>query len=181
MTSGSKSTLRQRLGQHRGTLSGGGNHRGSIFRLLVGQALLASGADPPCPSWGVKGDKRKACEAVGIDRPALDALEAPVELAVSQYLSKLSFLWLDIGDDPSPNSQRGLIERQSIALLSNCARPSLDSASEHWLGHHSNRILVRESGLWNQQHVGEVHNPEFLDVLEKLIQDMGANYDSIRK
>jgi hypothetical protein len=29
---GSHSTLRQRLGQHRGAVSGGGNHRGSIFR-----------------------------------------------------------------------------------------------------------------------------------------------------
>jgi hypothetical protein len=39
---GSSSTLRQRLGQHRGRTSGGGNHRGSIFRLLIGQALMAS-------------------------------------------------------------------------------------------------------------------------------------------
>ena len=29
---GSRSTLRQRVEQHRGRLSGGGNHRGSIFR-----------------------------------------------------------------------------------------------------------------------------------------------------
>ena len=53
---GSRSTLRQRLGQHRGGASGRGNHRGSIFRLLVGQALLTRGGLPPCPSWGVKGD-----------------------------------------------------------------------------------------------------------------------------
>jgi hypothetical protein len=169
LTSGSKSTLRQRLGQHRGTLSGGGNHRGSIFRLLVGQALLASGSQPPCLSWGVKGDKRKACEAVRIDRPTLDALEGPIEQVVSQYLSGLSFLWLDIGDDPSPNSQRGLIERHSIALLSNQARPPLDSPSQHWLGQFSNRPLVRESGLWNQRHVDETYDSNFLDVFEDLI------------
>jgi hypothetical protein len=37
---GSKSTLWGRLAQHRGSLSGNGNHRGSIFRLWVGSALL---------------------------------------------------------------------------------------------------------------------------------------------
>jgi hypothetical protein len=52
---GSKSTFRQRLGQHRGHGSGGGNHRGSIFRLLVGQALTARGDIPGAASWGVKG------------------------------------------------------------------------------------------------------------------------------
>ncbi len=36
----SQSTLWRRLSQHRGVAStGGGNHRGSIFRLLVGIAL----------------------------------------------------------------------------------------------------------------------------------------------
>jgi hypothetical protein len=33
LTAGSRSTLRQRLRQHRGHASRGGNHRGSIFRL----------------------------------------------------------------------------------------------------------------------------------------------------
>ena len=36
----SRSTLWQRLHQHRGHADGGGNHRGSIFRLHVGAALL---------------------------------------------------------------------------------------------------------------------------------------------
>ena len=43
LTDRSKTTLWNRLAQHRGVArSGGGNHRGSVFRLLVGQALLAS-------------------------------------------------------------------------------------------------------------------------------------------
>ena len=107
LTTGSKSTLKQRLNQHRGNRSGGGNHRGSIFRLLVGQALLAKGARAPCTSWGVKGDKRKACAAVGLERPTLDAQEAPIELAVSEYIGALPCLWLDIGDEPSRESLRG--------------------------------------------------------------------------
>jgi hypothetical protein len=65
LTAGSRSTLRQRLGQHRGSGSGGGNHRGSIFRLLVGQALLTRGVLPQCTSWGVKGDATKASASWG--------------------------------------------------------------------------------------------------------------------
>src|SRR5581483_2988737 len=41
VSAGSSTTLWQRLSQHRGSSSLGGNHRGSIFRLLVGQALAA--------------------------------------------------------------------------------------------------------------------------------------------
>jgi len=44
VSKGSKTTLWDRLRTHRGSLSGryagGGNHRGSIFRLHVGSAIL---------------------------------------------------------------------------------------------------------------------------------------------
>jgi len=40
LTANSKSTLWKRLGQHKGTKTGAGNHRGSIFRLIVGTARL---------------------------------------------------------------------------------------------------------------------------------------------
>ncbi len=167
---GSRSTLRQRLGQHRGGSMGGGNHRGSIFRLLIGQALLARGGLPSCPSWGVKSDAAKACEVLGLDRTTLVAAEAPVEQAVSRYVATMPLLWLDIDDAPSPSSLRGFIERNAIALLSNHERTPLDPASPGWLGHHSGRRLVRSSGLWNQQHVEEAHDSSFLDTLEKLIE-----------
>ena len=40
LKAGSRSTLWARLSQHRGTArASGGNHRGSIFRLLIGIAL----------------------------------------------------------------------------------------------------------------------------------------------
>jgi hypothetical protein len=154
-----RSTLRQRLGQHRGLTSGGGNHRGSIFRLLVGQALLARGDLPPCNSWGVKGDAATASAALGVDREALAAVEAPVEQAVSRYIAVMPFLWLDINDEPGPNSLRGAIEHNAIALLSNCGRAPLDPPSLVWLGHFSGRPLIRGSGLWIQRHVEETHDP----------------------
>jgi hypothetical protein len=171
---GSRSTLRQRLGQHRGLASGGGNHRGSIFRLLLGEALLAQRGPPQCRSWGVKGDSAKASTALSVDRAQLTAAEAPVEQAVSRYIALMPFLWLDIEDAPGPESLRGTVERNSIALLSNHSRAPLDSASPRWLGHSSGRPLVRGSGLWNQRHVEEKHNPMFLDEFEKLVQRTGT-------
>ena len=99
---GSRSTLGQRLGQHRGPSSGGGNHRGSIFSLLIGQALITAGKAPLCPSWGVKSDATKAAAALGIDREALNKAAAPVEQAVTRYIGAMPFLWLDINDDPRP-------------------------------------------------------------------------------
>ncbi len=170
LTAGSGSSLRQRLSQHRGKISGGGNHRGSIFRLLVGQALIASDSAIDCRSWGVKGDPTKASIALSIERSELLAAEAPIETAVSHYISKLTFARLTIDDDPGPDSLRGFIERQSIALLSNFERPSLDPVKPSWLGLSSNRPLVVASGLWNQRHVTERHDPALLSTLAGLIE-----------
>ena len=52
LTAGSSSTLWGRLSQHRGQAkSGGGNHRGSIFRLIVGASLIERKSY--CfPTWG---------------------------------------------------------------------------------------------------------------------------------
>lgn len=169
LTAGSRSSLRQRLSQHRGSASGGGNHRTSIFRLLIGEALLAREASSTCGSWGVKGDATNAAAHLQMDRQSMKAMEVPVERLVTQYLGTLPFLWLDVGDEPGPDSKRGFIERNSIALLSNFERAPLDPQLAKWLGGFSDRPLVRQSGLWNQRHVDEKHDPEFLDVLEATI------------
>jgi hypothetical protein len=59
---GARSTLHQRLRQHAGKSSGfGGNHRRSIFRLLVGEALIARGL----PGVSLVGSKRRYWEGCG--------------------------------------------------------------------------------------------------------------------
>ena len=158
VTSGSGTTLWQRLSQHRGTLhSGGGNHRGSIFRLIVGTAL--SGKDGTAmPIWNDKAADR-----------SMRALELAHEQRVSTVIGAMPFLWLAIDDEPSPQSLRGMIERNAIALLSNHGRPELDPPSAAWLGQFCDRERVRGSGLWNQRHVDEHHDPGFLDIFERLI------------
>lgn len=165
----SRSTLQQRLRQHRGHGSGGGNHRGSIFRLLLGQALLARGGLPHCASWGIKGDAGKAAAALSVGRESMMIAEAEIEKAVTQYIGRMPFLWLDIGDEPGPGSLRGTIERHAIALLSNSGREPLDQSTAEWLGNFSDRPLVRASGLWNQRHVEEAHDPAFLDTMEQMM------------
>ena len=65
---GSGTSLWNRLSQHRGARSGTGNHRGSIFRLLVGAALAQRGDAPLPASWGVGGDAGAAARKLGTDR-----------------------------------------------------------------------------------------------------------------
>ncbi len=179
LAEGRGTTLRQRLGQHRGLKSGGGNHRGSIFRLLVGQALSARRDIAQCRSWGVAGTAAKASAALGISPEALADAEAPVERAVTNYIGTMPFLWLDIGDEPGAASLRGFVERNAIALLSNQGQPALDPPSSNWLGRFSDRPLVRASGVWNQRHVVETHDPRFLDAFDAVVAQTGAAIDRV--
>ena len=82
----------------------------------------------------------------------------------------MPFLWLAVEDEPGPQSLRGYIERNAIALLSNYSRRTLDPPSETWLGRRCNRERVRNSGLWNSNHVDETFDPGFLVCFERLVQ-----------
>lgn len=92
---------------------------------------------------------------------------------MSRYIAAMPLLWLGIFDEPGPESLRGFVEANAIALLSNHRRMPVDVASGGWLGHYSDRTLVRSSGLWNQRHVESEHDPLFLDAFERLIDLMG--------
>lgn len=166
---GSRTTLWNRLSQHQGVRrTGGGNHRGSIFRLLVGQALIArDGLD--VPTWGVGGDAGKAAARLGLDREQVKTLEQPIEKVVSETLGAMELLWIPIEDAPGPGSLRGYIERNAIALLSNYRGNAIDPPSSDWLGRFSNREKVRQSGLWNSNHVDEDYEPAFLKALDRLV------------
>jgi hypothetical protein len=163
LNAGSQTSLWSRLSQHRGTVSnGGGNHRGSIFRLLVGAAIKKRDGLDLIETWGVKGDKGQAATQFGLSREQLHAIETPLEIMVSQHIRSLPFLWLQIDDQPGSGSDRGFIERNSIALLSNYEKASIDSPSANWLGQHADRPKVRASGLWNNNHVDEGYQPDLL-------------------
>jgi len=158
---GSKTTLWNRLMQHRGHTYGGGNHRGSVFRLLVGTALIGRGSyhGPANQSW-----------ARGNSAPKeIRVQEKDLESSVSAHIGKMPFLWVELDDTPGPESQRAYIERNAIALLSNIMGCP-DIPSQFWLGRYCLRPDIRESGLWNSNHVRERYDPRFLTKLRSLIE-----------
>lgn len=157
LTVGSKTSLWNRISQHRGSLSPrGGNHRGSIFRLLVGEAMYRRDPSLLIESWG---------RGSSASRDIKDR-ERALEERVSEYLGAMTLIFLSIPDDPSPESMRGVIERNSIALLSSYTNPAPDQSSKTWLGNFSGRENVRRSGLWNNNHVEESYEKRFLNLLE---------------
>lgn len=162
VSTGSRTTLWDRLRAHRGTgspggPSNGGNHRGSIFRRHVGAALLRAGryAGEGADSWGVGSSAP----------PHVTVREIALERAVSAYIGRLPFLWVEADDDPGPESVRAYLEQNSIALLSRAI--AIDPPSAGWLGRHASDEAIRASGLWNVRHVAESYVPAFLDVLER--------------
>lgn len=63
-----------------------------------------------------------------------------------------------------------MLEANAIALLSNRGKEPTDPPSLHWLGRFADRAVIRESGLWNVQHVDYTSDPAFLDLLEAYIE-----------
>lgn len=169
----SRSKLSGRLAQHRGYVAtGAGNHRGSIFRLLIGDALMRQDVRGCLATWGLGSDPSDAAKRLGWVRVQVKLEELPLEKRVSQTIGAMPFLWLEIDDPPGPASLRGYIERNSIALLSNFNRAPLDAPSPGWLGHACSRERVRLSGLWNINHVDDRYDPAFLDTLDRLVREM---------
>ena len=140
-----------------GAHAGGGNHRGSIFRLHVGTALLARGdwPDDVARTWRVGSSAKRE----------IREREVPLEKAVSKHIGQMPFLWVAVDDPPGPQSLRGYIERNAIALLSNNGSGANDPSSSTWLGRCAAAEAIRSSGLWNVNHVTDGYDPAFLDVL----------------
>jgi hypothetical protein len=171
LITGGKSTLWIRLRNHRGT-AGGGNHRGSKFRLLLGDAIKRDRRLQGVDSWSVENDIPKAAHRLGITEEQIKAAEGPLEGQVSEYIGAMPFLWVSVNDEAGPKSDRGIIERNSIALMSNHCQP-FDPPSGNWLGANSKDNHVRASGLWNSDHVFESYDPVFLVLLEQYVESAG--------
>ena len=95
--------------------------------------------------------------------------EAACERKVSEYIGAMTVLWVNVPDEPGTNSLRALIERNSIALLSNRFAP-IEPAQADWLGHHSPKPDIRRSNLWNVNHTDQAYDPQFLDDLEAAVE-----------
>lgn len=165
LTETSRTTLWDRLRQHRGTVGGGnpggGNHRGSIFRLHVGSALIRRDGWPEAAAtWG---DGSSAPREVR-------AQEVALERAVSEYIGAMPFLWLAVRD----RNDRSSLERGAISLLSNLDREPIDPPSPAWLGHHADREAMKRSGLWNVHHADASPDPAVVRLVESALKRAGS-------
>ena len=165
LITGGEATLWGRLRQHKGrNRSIGGNHRGSVFRKLLGTALIYRDGHN-YPTWG-RGSKASK---------DIRMAETPLEGIVSEVIGAMPFLWLEIDDEPGPTSMRGYIERNSIALLSNYGKEHIDPPSNRWLGFFSGSDRIKSSGLWNRDHVNIQYDPTFLDEMGRLVARIGGS------
>jgi len=170
VSEGSSTTLWDRLKQHYGTGSGssdhphGGNHRGSVYRKRVGEALIEKhDLHDEYPDW----DNRWS--SIDRDRSAVRDEEYLLERRVSAYIREQPFLWVSIDDEPSADSDRAYVEQNTIALLSNYDTNTIDARDDDWLGRYSRSRQIRNSGLWNVNHVEEQYDIEFLNRLKQAV------------
>jgi hypothetical protein len=141
----SNATIKQRLGQHKGPENFYGRHRDSVFRELVGYALINQNKLSQ-QNWGIRKEK---------SNQEVLAMEKELEKNVSSYLRDLRFTILEIKGEASKDNDRAHIERNTITLLSNYNRDVIDPASENWLGHWTNKEKISNSGLWNSHYVNK--------------------------
>ncbi len=158
VSQGSKSTLWTRLRTHRGAANGLGNHRGSIFRLHVGAALIAREPGLAVPSWG----RSQVADS------EIRKQEEHLERAVSQHIGSMGVLWLSVQDEAGPASDRAYLERNLIGLLVGQSAPA-DMPSSQWLGLFSPDERIRQSGLWNLDFLNYSYSSEFLEVLDEYV------------
>lgn len=161
---GSKTTLWHRLKTHKGTNEGGGNHRGSIFRLHVGNALIEK-EGLVCSTWGKGQNASKD----------IREKEAFVEHLVSEYIGRLGVIVLDVDDLPAATSVRAFIEKNSISLLSSM-NASFNFPSLDWLGNHSPRKEIIDSALWNINYINSDYDRKYLKELYHYADITKNNY-----
>lgn len=158
VSAGSKATIASRLRTHFGMLDGRGNHRSSVFRQHVGNAIICQ-ESLSIDSWAHPAEVRDA------------GAEDWLERRVSEYLRSLELVVLPVADDPSASSDRAFVERNTIAAMCK-AGPVIDPPSESWLGLHTDRAAIVRSGLWNVDHVGRRFDARLLGVIYELAERM---------
>ncbi|MFB6101725.1 MAG: hypothetical protein ABEJ73_04095 [Haloplanus sp.] len=175
VSAGSGTSLWDRLKQHYGTGSGsadhphGGNHRGSVYRKRIGEAIIEKHAlHDDYPDWDARWSD------IERDRAAVRDEEYILERRVSAYVREQPFLWVAVDDEPGPDSDRAVLERNVIALLSNDGAPTVDPRADDWLGRHSRSRAIRTAGLWNVNHADEGYDPDVLERLARAVAETTA-------
>lgn len=131
-----KDQLRSRINQH----FINENKDRSIFRKNIGRALLNKQKDPYLKIWDLDLTTREAKEKFGklIDKEK----QKQVEGQITKHLQdSFSFVAFSIDD----KDNRLEFESKIISTISLCKDCK---SSEKWLGNHSPKQKIKESGLW---------------------------------
>jgi len=151
--------LRSRLKQH----FVNENKDRSIFRKNIGRAILEEVDDPFLEQWEWDLTTRQAKEKYS---PLLDKEKQRwLEQAVSEYIQgNVSFVTFRVDD----KGKRLEWERKIISTLSCCEECH---PSPNWLGRHSPKQRIRDSGLWlvNGLYKKPLSEKELED-LERIVQ-----------
>ena len=154
-----KNQLRSRLFQH--FLHE--NKDRSIFRKNVGRALLNKLKDPFLKDWEIDLTKREAKEKYYhlID----NNYKNEIEKKVTQYIqNNFSFVVFQVDE----KDQRLELEAKIISTVSHCVECSF---TKNWLGLHSPKEKIRNSGLWL---INELYKTPLSDddmqIIEKIIK-----------
>lgn len=134
----------------------------SIFRKNIGRALLTKARDPFLMDWNrdLTSHAARAQYASRIDM----AKQAKVEEEVTRYI-RANLTFCIIG---TPGADIALaLEKRLIATVATC--PGCHPSAE-WLGSFSPLSGIRESGLWQVQHLhGETLDAESIAEMERYV------------
>lgn len=130
----------------------------SIFRKNVGRALLNRDKDPFIAQWEIDLTTSAAKKTYG---PAIDrAKQSEVERMVTGVIQdRFHFVVFRVDE----KDKRLLLESRMIATISRCE----DCApTDGWLGLHSPKSKIRDSGLWlvNELYGEPLAESDFLEV-----------------
>ncbi len=124
-------------------------HARSVFRINLGRALLHRARDAYLDVWNIDFTTRRARAEHGHRRDI--AKEKAVEAEITRRLREdFAFRFIIVNEQTRRMGAEGL-ERRLIGTLAGCAQCRPSAA---WLGHASPVERIRQSGLWQVQHLG---------------------------
>jgi hypothetical protein len=123
-------------------------HDRSIFRKNIGRALLNQSKDKYSQVWDIDFTSHEKRVKFGHFRDIRK--EKKIEQDISKILRlNFSFRFIELTGQAKRMGSTGL-ESSLIGTLSHC---NLCKPSVNWLGNHSPKKEIRESGLWQIQHL----------------------------
>lgn len=139
----------------------------SIFRKNIGRALLKREKDPYLETWEIDFMTKESVKKYGYRRNL--QIEHKTETMITDYIrNNLFFRFIIIDDENERMGNKGL-ESNLIGTVARCKECG---PSENWLGSHSPKEHIRNSGLWLSQHLkADILSLRDMEKINDCIQD----------